>query len=96
MTGRTGPSLLYQIATDVQTSAKPVITIVFFKIKKYNLHDGTPSSTPVLDMGPTHACTEPPSSAPATAVYLHHQLRQPHIGALPPAREHRLHNHHHG
>jgi hypothetical protein len=56
--------------------------------------DGAPSSTRLLDVGPTYACTPPLSLAPTTTVHLHHQLRPPHTEAQPPACAHRLPNHH--
>jgi hypothetical protein len=56
--------------------------------------DGARLSAQLLDVGPTHACMPPLSSAPTTTVHLRHQLRPPDTGAPTPARVHRLPNHH--
>jgi hypothetical protein len=56
------------------------VTIIVFLIKKYNYSTcGTHmhARRSLLDVEPTHACTQPPSLAPATIIHLHHQQLRP-------------------
>jgi hypothetical protein len=76
-----------------------IVTIIVFLNKEIQFtasDDEAPLSARLLDVGPTHACTPPPSLTPATTAHLHHQLRPPHTGALPAAHAYRLPNHHRG
>jgi hypothetical protein len=96
-TGGPGPLLLCHSSNRPADVSKTHLYNSFFKIKKYNSlnlmtehHRQHDCST----WGPyMHAC---PSLALATTVHLHlHlQLRPLHNGAPPPARAHRLPNHH--
>jgi hypothetical protein len=94
--GRPGPSLLWHSSTGLLMSAGHVTPIVFLnkEIQLVGSDDGAQPSARLLDVGPTHSCTPPPSPAPSTIVHLHYQLRPWHSGAPPPARTHRFPNHH--